>query len=294
MKHWRFLASSVWASLVVLFFAFGCGFGQSVPAAISTDPPRDAAHPANMTVLHIPDHGVVINGLIYQPPGAGPHPTLVICHGLPGNEKNLDLAQAVRRAGWNAVTFNYRGSWGSPGVFRFAQTLEDADAVLAYIRVPETASKLGIDTRRIAMAGHSMGGWVTAQTASHDHALIGAILISAADMGANNAQSRKKVVAMMADDMESLAGVTAESMADEVFAHAKEFRLDNAVAGLKETRLLVLTSDDGLQPQADALVHAIEAEGGHGVKSMHVATDHSWSDRRIALESAVINWLAGL
>ncbi|MDO8912512.1 MAG: hypothetical protein Q8N10_08825 [Phenylobacterium sp.] len=32
-----------------------------------------------------------------------------------GNEKNLDLAQAVRRAGWNAVTFNYRGSWGSPG-----------------------------------------------------------------------------------------------------------------------------------------------------------------------------------
>ncbi|MFD3266336.1 hypothetical protein [Phenylobacterium ferrooxidans] len=32
-----------------------------------------------------------------------------------GNEKNLDLAQAVRRAGWNAAAFNYRGSWGSPG-----------------------------------------------------------------------------------------------------------------------------------------------------------------------------------
>jgi hypothetical protein len=41
----------------------------------------------------------------------------LICHGLPGNEKHLDLAQAVRRAGWLAVTFNYRGSWGSQGVF---------------------------------------------------------------------------------------------------------------------------------------------------------------------------------
>jgi hypothetical protein len=36
-------------------------------------------------------------------------------HGLPGNEEFLDLAQAVRRAGWNTVTFNYRGPWGSPG-----------------------------------------------------------------------------------------------------------------------------------------------------------------------------------
>jgi acetyl esterase/lipase len=131
---------------------------QSVPAAIFTDPPADAAHPAKMTVLHIPSHGVLINGIAYQPAGAGLHPTLVICHGLPGNEKNLDLAQAVRRAGWNAITFNYRGSWGSPGVYRFTQNLEDADSVLAYLREPANAARLEIDTQRIAIAGHSMGG----------------------------------------------------------------------------------------------------------------------------------------
>src|ERR1700674_3807269 len=141
---------------------------QSVPPAIFTDPPADSAHPAAMTVLHIPSHGARINGLVYSPPGAGPHPTLVICHGLPGNEKNLDLAQAVRRAGWNAVTFNNRGSWGSPGAFRFSHNLEDADAVLAYLRDPVNAPRLGIDTQRIAMAGHSIGGWVAVHTAAHD------------------------------------------------------------------------------------------------------------------------------
>jgi len=283
----------------LLFLAFVVVSGvsaiaQSVPAAIYTDPPVDRVHPAGMSVLHIPSHGVLINGLVYSPSGAGPHPTLVICHGLPGNEKNLDLAQAVRRAGWNAVTFNYRGSWGSPGVYRFAQNLEDADAVLAYLRDPANAARLGVDTKRIAMAGHSMGGWVTALTASHDHALIGVALISAADMGHLGMAPRDKVVAEMADNMESLAGVSPETMADEVIANAKAFSFGSAARGLTGTTLLVLTADDGLAPDADALVTAIHADGGDKVSTVHVATDHPWSDHRIFLESTIITWLAGL
>jgi uncharacterized protein len=266
----------------------------SIPVAIFTDPPADPAHPAAMRVLHIPSHGVRINGLVYSPVGAGPHPTLVICHGLPGNEKNLDLAQAVRRAGWNAVTFNYRGSWGSPGVFRFAQNLEDAEAVLAYLRDPKNAAELGIDTKRIAIAGHSMGGWVTAHTASRDHGIMGAVMISAADMGREAEQGREKLVALMADDMESLAGVTPETMADEVRVHAREFALKNTASGLAQVPLFALTSDDGLADHTDSLVEAIKAAGGKKVTTLHVATDHGWSDRRIALQSAILNWLSAL
>jgi uncharacterized protein len=267
---------------------------QSVPPALFTDPPADAAHPAKMTVLHIPSHGVLINGIAYQPAGAGQHPTLIICHGLPGNEKNLDLAQAVRRAGWNAITFNYRGSWGSPGAYRFTQNLEDADAVLAYLRDPANAARLGIDTQRIALAGHSMGGWVVAHTAAHDHALIGAILISAGDMGRLGEEPQNRLVADMADNMEGLSGVTAQSMADESRTNAKAFHMENAAAGLTQIPLLVLTSDDGLASDSDALVHAIEAKGGHKITAIHAATDHGWSDHRIALESAILTWLAGL
>jgi broad specificity polyphosphatase/5'/3'-nucleotidase SurE len=58
--------------------------------------------------------------------------------------------------------------------------------------------------------------------------------------------------------------------------------------------LLALTSDDGLAPGTDALVQAIQAKGGHKVTALHVATDHSWSDRRITLESEIIKWLNGL
>lgn len=281
-------------SLAVAGLLLSTAHAQSVPAAIYTDPPADTAHPASSTVLHVPSHGVTINGLLYAPSGTGPHPTLVICHGLPGNEKNLDLAQAVRRAGWNAVTFNYRGSWGSPGNYRFAQNLEDAAAVLAYLRDPANADRLGVDPARIALAGHSMGGWVTALTAAHDHALLGAILISAADMGMIGTQPRSRVVALMADNRESLAGVTPESMADEVIAHANEFKFAGAAEGLSHLPLLVLSADDGLAPGTDALVLAVQARGSKQVTAIHAATDHSWSDHRIFLESTILNWLVTL
>lgn len=268
---------------------------QSVPAAIYTDPPADPAHPASMDVLHIPTHGLLINGLIYKPAGAGPHPTLLICHGLPGNEKNLDLAQAVRRAGWNAVTFNYRGSWGSPGSFRFGQNIEDANAVLVYLRDPANATRLGVDPTRIAIAGHSMGGWVTAHVAAHDHALLGAILISAWDMGAEAAsQTRAKVIAGMRDNMETLAGVTAEGMADEAIAHANPYGFKGNVDGLVQIPLLVLSADDGLATESDALVKEVKENGSKRVTAIHIATDHAWSDHRIYLESTIINWLGTL
>jgi len=265
----------------------------SLPAAIFTDPPTDPAHPPRMEVLHIPSGGVEINGVAYLAGGAGPHPTMILLHGLPGNEKNLDLAQAVRRAGWNVVTFNYRGSWGSPGTFSFEGNLADAKAVLAFVRNPANAQKLQIETGKLVLAGHSMGGWVTALTAAQDRGLAGAVLISAADMA--RPRARAGIVERMSQEMETLSSTTPQKMADELIGFTPRLSFNAQVAqGLSTKPLLVLTSDDGLAPLAETLVKAIQADGGKQVTLRHEATDHSWSGRRIALEAAVIGWLQGL
>jgi pimeloyl-ACP methyl ester carboxylesterase len=268
---------------------------QEVPAAIFTDPVRDAAHPARMEVLHIPSGGVAINGLAYVAAGAGPHPVVLLCHGLPGNEKNLDLAQAMRRAGWTVITFNYRGSWGSPGSYRFANDLADADAVLAWLRAPANAASLGIDPKRIAMVGHSLGGWVTALTAAHDPGLIGAALISPGNIGFLGRMPRAAATAAFTENgLEALADTSGAIMADEAIAHADAFDFVKVGPRLTGTNLFVLTSDDGLAPEADRLAAAVKAAGGTKLSTVHVATDHGWSDRRIRLESEIIRWLAGL
>ena len=265
-----------------------------LPAAIYTDPAPDKFHPARMEVLHIPSGGVQINGVAYLAAGPGPHPTLVICHGWPGNEKNLDLAQAVRRAGWNAITFNYRGSWGSPGSFRFAQNPQDAAAVLAYLRDPANAEKLGVDPGRMALIGHSMGGWVTARVAGQDDSLLGAGLISAANLGIMRGLDRPGLIKLSSENAETLAGTSPEIMADELIAGRDTFNFLQAAPGLVKKSLLVLSSDDGLAPQTDALVAAVRAQGGKRITTLHAATDHSWSDRRIFLEAQVIRWLQSL
>jgi pimeloyl-ACP methyl ester carboxylesterase len=283
------------AACTVLSLAAGSAQAKAItlpPAAIYTDPAPDKANPARMEVLHIPSGGVEINGVAYVAAGAGAHPAVVLFHGLPGNEKNLDLAQAIRRAGWTVVTLNYRGSWGSPGTFSFKGNLEDARATLAYVRNPAVAAKLRLDPHRLVIMGHSMGGWVTAVTGGRDANLAGAVLISAADMTSAAKAPPAQRLKLAEDNHESLS-VGLQPMADEVATLGPDLGFAAAAPGLAKHPLLVLTSDDGLGPPAEALAADVRKRGGR-VTAVHVATDHGWSDRRIRLESEVLTWLADL
>jgi hypothetical protein len=82
-------------------------------------------------------------------------------------------------------------------------------------------------------------------------------------------------------------------MADEVAAHAKEFVVAGTATGLAKIPVLAITSNDGLASHTDTLVAAIKSKGGK-VATVHLDTDHGYSDHRIALENAVIVWLSGL
>ncbi|HEX5459894.1 MAG TPA: alpha/beta fold hydrolase [Steroidobacteraceae bacterium] len=274
----------------------GAWAAAAIPPAVYTDPPPDSRHPPRMEVLHIPAGGVMINGIAYLAQGAGSHPTALFFVGLPGNEKNLDLVQAVRRAGWNAITFFYRGSWGSPGSFRFAHCPQDAQAVLAYLRSPAVAASLGIATARIVIVGHSMGGWVAVETAARDHRLAGVALISAADMSRDFAGSmpHAQLVERMSGLMESLADVTAEQMADELVAHARAWRFDRTYDAIDRVPLLVITANDRYGASDGALVSALRARRDPSVTAVHLDTDHVYSDHRIALAAVLIRWLQSL
>jgi uncharacterized protein len=277
--------------LIWLAFLVAASAAAQQPAVPT---PSTSANKARMEVLHIPSGGVEINGVAYLAAGPGPRPTLVLAHGWPGNEKNLDLAQAVRRAGWNAITFNYRGSWGSPGNFRFAQVPQDTAAVIAWLRRPDVAARLNVDPARIALAGHSMGGWSTAMTAAKDPALVGAITISMGDMGLVGGLPRADLVKESAGNAEALAGTSPEIMADELIANAAANRAQAGAAGLARIPMLILSSNDGLAPMSEGLAVAIRKAGGTRVTTAHVATDHSWSDHRLTLQGLVIEWLQGL
>jgi uncharacterized protein len=277
---------------------------QQIPAAVTTDPPVDKDHPAAMESFQIPSHGAALNAIAYLAPGAGPHPAVIVLHGFPGNEKNLDLAQSIRRAGWNAVFFDYRGSWGSPGNFSFGNSIEDTQAAIAYLRDPANATKLRTDPKRIALAGHSMGGFLAAYAGSHDPAILGTAMISAGNMGDlprltevagdPKASLAKLSAALVREDILPLAGCTGESLAQELNDHQKDWDFIGYASLFGDRPLLLVTSDDGLAPSSAALAEAVRKQGSKHVTEAHYATDHSYSDHRIALQVEVLNWLATL
>jgi uncharacterized protein len=274
---------------------------QQLPAAITTDPTPDKTNPATMATFQIPSHGAMLNALAYIATGPGPYPMVLLLHGFPGNEKNLDLAQAIRRAGWNVVYFDYRGSWGSPGDFSFTHSIEDTQSAIAYLRDPANAKKLRSDPSYIVLIGHSMGGFMARYVGAQDSAIKAVGLISAADMGVDRAQSIKPdqqttaiaglAAHLAAEGMAPLAGCTPESLAKEVVANAAAWNTVALAPKLATRPMLVITSDDGLAPSNDAFVEALHKVGNQEVTSIHMATDHSYSDERIALEKAVLDGL---
>lgn len=273
-------------------------------AAVVADPAPDKANPAAMETFQLPSHGALLNALMYVAAGAGPHRTVVLLHGFPGNERNLDLAQSMRRAGWNVLFFDYRGSWGSPGDFSFTHCLEDTAAAIAWVRDAANAKKVRGDGKTVVLVGHSMGGFMALEVGARDPSVTAVVTISAADMGMERlqgipAEQRAGALqgvarALAAEGMAPLAGTTPEALAEEVLSHATEWRFRGLAAGLATRPLLVITSDDGLRAVNDALVEAVRQAGSHAVSATHFATDHAYSDRRIALQEAVVGELAAL
>ena len=266
--------------------------------------PLLAEPPASMQSFQIPSHGAQLNAFVYVAKGAGPHPLVVLLHGFPGNERNLDLAQDIRRAGWDVLYFDYRGSWGSPGDFSFTHGIEDTAAAVNYLRSPAMAKILRLDPSRIVLIGHSMGGFMAVQDTAADRYILGMALISAADIGgriplllpkeAEAAAIRGLSAAYDREGMAPLSGCTPEGLAHETLANAAQWRFLAKVSSLRSRPALIVTSNDAYARGDQAFASALRHAGNNRVATLHLSTDHVYSDQRGALSAAVIRWLATL
>jgi pimeloyl-ACP methyl ester carboxylesterase len=253
-----------------------------------------------MVQLSVPSHGEHLLGVFYLAAGEGPHPTAIVMHGFPGYEQNLDIAQAIRRAGWNVLAVHYRGSWGVKGDFSFTHVLEDADAEVAFLRDPANDAKYHIDPAKIVLVGHSMGGFAVASAAAHDSHVAGVVMISAWNIAGpftnlpddqEDAAVAKFVQGQKKNDLAPLMGCTPESLGQEVFRKRATMNFLTFAPALATRPVLIVTSDDGLAPDNDKLFDALRKAGDNGARTLHIATDHSYSNRRIALQKAVLQSL---
>ncbi len=273
-----------------LMLAAGPAFAQDSTGlrAIGTDAPRDAAHPAQLVQIRYPSAGLMIPARLFVAAGAGAHPTILLLHGFPGTELNLDLARVLQRDGWNVLAIHYRGMWGAPGQFSYGHVVEDAHAALAWLRSPEGVAH-GVDPQRIVVLGHSMGGFATVMLGD-DRQVSGYVLISAADMvqATLAANANPAARAEFSDDA-SYTNAPLAALVAEAQTHVSDWQWSARAAQIAPRPVLVITSDDGLAATGTAAAAA--AGGARPAQVIHMTTDHSFNDHRTALAAAVLTWL---
>jgi len=271
----------------------------ALPPAIFTDPARDPNAPASLLGVVIPSGDGTMLGTFYMAAGSKPHPTMILMHGLPGFEDNKDLAQAISRDGWNALVFNYRGCFGSSGKFSFANALADSAAALEFVKDPANAKKYRVDPQRIVVGGHSMGGLLAAHAAASG-GVIGTVLIepwNIADTGRAMKDPQFRQAFMQQElipDLPPLAGTSPEEMAKEIETTGTDYDLAILMQKIASQPVLVIGATKGGARNVPKLVDLGRNAGGRMIKSEIMETNHVFSDHRVALAGAIIDWLNAL
>jgi uncharacterized protein len=272
-----------------------------LPTALYRDAKVDAQYPANSRGIQFESHGATVNGTLFRPAGSGAHPTVILFHGLPGNEQNLDLLRAIQRAGWTAITFHYRGAWGSGGVFTLAGGVEDGDALLSELARPGRAAAWGVDTKHLVVIGHSYGGYIAAASLAGHAEILGAVLIAPWDPSYDQRRYSKIPEAQRAkqadidfDDVPGrLGSVTVKQLTEDFIANGGTLDLARLAPSIASRPILLFTATrDDPGDQAKDLIASLHNLQAPQFSAQSMETDHSFDDRRIALQAAILKWLA--
>jgi len=269
---------------------------------IGSDPSkRDPDYPSGVINLLLHKGREKLHGMMYTPSGKGPHPTIILLHGFPGYEQNLDLAQILRRAGFNVATFHYRGSWGSDGDFSFAGVLEDTDLVVRTLSSEMAEKDFGIDRDRIILAGHSMGGFAAIMGACSFQHISRVISIAPYNLGAvskkcgKDSSYRDKTVDMFEECTVPLKGTGVYELLEELRIHEKIWDLSIQAPQLKDRSILLIGGrrDDVCEKEIhhDPLAEALRTEKTIQLSEKILDDGHSFHDTRIALAESVLTWL---
>ncbi|QBD80741.1 alpha/beta fold hydrolase [Ktedonosporobacter rubrisoli] len=278
----------------------------------------DEQYPATLIPLTFESHGDQLIGRILVAQGAGPHPTILLLHGFPGNEQSGDLAHIFRRAGWNVMSFHYRGAWGSEGAFSYTHSFEDVPAALRMLKTEQMQEQCRVDPEQIVLIGHSMGGFAALFTAATDPSIRAVASLAGFHLGrfAQELRQDPLLVESTASDWDSslaaLRGTTGAQLVQEVLDHAEQWTLNHYMDRLAQCSIFLIGgSRDTVAPlhvHHTPLIAALEQySASHpsptnatlpqigartpAISSTILPADHAFSDARVALAQHLLTWL---
>ena len=263
-------------------------------------PTKDWNHPYTIAPLIFTSNNEKLIGTVFLTAGIGPHPTVLLLHGFPGNELNYDIAHMLRRSGFNVVLFHYRGAWGSTGSFTFSNGIEDVNNAIRFLKSDKARKDFNIDKEKIILIGHSYGGF-TALLNSVDYNDIKHIAFLAGFNFGYFAQFIRQDKNIEAATMEGLTlGSQIVNNADpkllfnEIMGNQNKWNLISLSEKLKEKNILLVGAEyDSVSPIQIHHIPLLEklSKTENKITDVIIQSEHSFSCCRIKLNEVIYNWI---
>jgi len=152
----------------------------------------------NRHTVELKVDGLKIIGEVFSPDSDGPHPGLMLCHGIPsGNPKNPNdggypaLAQRFVAEGFAVMIFNFRGAGLSEGHFDIMGWTRDLNSALDYF-----CDYGGVDKERISVMAFSGGAMTSIYVTARDQR-IKALVSCCSPVSITFAKKREEVISFI-------------------------------------------------------------------------------------------------
>lgn len=261
--------------------------------------------------IELISQGSKLNAFFYSTPDKKSSPTVILLHGLPGNDQSpLDLAKNLNQAGFNILVFNYRGSFSSEGYFSHFNCMEDLDAAIDWLKQPDITGKFQIDTSRIIVCGYSFGGGVVLWQALKNPAIRNIVSIAGLDQSVSLKEmaadtTKQAAFIQRAAWMKAPSGPLKfdpdRSIHDQILdiiRRSDELDVVKYAEKLKDRNILFITGSFDIavpmQIHQLPLYQKLTALGARNISQRTFNTGHQFNEVRPELAKAIEEWVMGL
>ena len=222
-------------------------------------------------------------------------PALVMLHGYPGLEQNMDMPPVLRRGGLATLYFNYRGVWGGHGYYSCSHLIEDTFTVVNWIR--ENAEKYHVDPERIYLMGHSMGGFTALNALAQGVPVRGAIIMAPCDMAMRYEEEPERFEAMMETAKRGYFRMPYEDyLRHDIEAHHAQWRFTALADKIPQTmpmRFIGGKKDEMVPPETNIMpIYDLLKQRGMDVAYSELDAGHIFTPCRIKLTNMVFDYVA--
>ena len=258
--------------------------------------------------INLTSGGYALNAFFYGHTGSELKPTVILLHGLPGNDESpLDLAVNLNKSGFNILVFNYRGTFTSEGFFNNFNCMDDLDAALVWLKHPQHMMQYKIDTSLIVVCGYSFGGCIVMTRALTNPVIQYVVSVSGLDqsvslksIGSDSLkqaafESRASSLAAPAGPVKFNPDVNFHDQVNYMISRADDFDVVKYAERLKDKKILFISGwfdtttliEENLLP----LYRKLHALGANNTSIEVFNTTHRYLEVRPELANTIAAWI---